>query len=119
MSVQKCTRCGDTKAADEMVIRNGKPSKCCRECFKASFAKGGKKKKSREERPAPEKAYPVVAEADAGLVAGPALSIAPGLGVEAWIENGCLQLSQGNDVVALSKTEATVLFAQFAEWVRV
>jgi len=58
------------------------------------------------------------APVDAGLETGPALSIAAGLGVEAWIENGCLQLSQGNDVVALSKTEATVLFAQFAEWAR-
>lgn len=54
--------------------------------------------------------------ADAGLETGPALSIAPGLGLQAWIENGCLQLAQGDDVVALSQTEAKVLFAQFAEW---
>ncbi|MFO1394676.1 MAG: hypothetical protein U1F09_13005 [Steroidobacteraceae bacterium] len=49
---------------------------------------------------------------------GPALriDIAPGLGVSAWIENGCLQLAQGEDVVALSQTEARVLFAQFADW---
>ena len=56
--------------------------------------------------------------ADAGLQTGPALSIAPGLGLSAWIENGCLQLAQGDDVVALSQTEAKVLFAQFDEWVR-
>lgn len=56
------------------------------------------------------------APADAGLRAGPALSIAPGLGIEAWIENGCLQMSQGDDVVALSKTEFRVLAAQFEEW---
>ena len=111
MSQHQCNRCGATKAADEMVIRSGKPSSLCRECFKASLGKGGEKK-TRKSKPAPEPA------ADPGLVAGPALSIAPGLGVEAWIENECLQLSQGDDVVALSKTEATVLFAQFAEWVR-
>ena len=44
------------------------------------------------------------------------IDIAPGLGVSAWIENGCLQLAQGDDVVALSQTEARVLFAQFADW---
>lgn len=44
------------------------------------------------------------------------IDIAPGLGVSAWIENGCLQLAQGEDVVALSQTEARVLFAQFADW---
>lgn len=58
------------------------------------------------------------APADAGLQTGPALSIAPGLGLSAWIENGCLQLAQGDDVVALSQTEAKVLFAQFDEWAR-
>lgn len=36
--------------------------------------------------------------------------------MSAWIENGCLQLAQGEDVVALSQTEARVLFAQFADW---
>jgi hypothetical protein len=44
------------------------------------------------------------------------LTIAPGLGVTAWIENDCLQLCQGTDVVALSQTEAKVLFAQFQDW---
>ena len=56
------------------------------------------------------------APVDAGLRDGPALSIAPGLGLDAWIENGCLQMSQGEDVVALSKTEFRVLAAQFHDW---
>lgn len=88
MSVQKCTRCGAAK-------HKGR-------CKAANLA-GGQK------TPAP---------VDAGLETGPALSIAPGLGLQAWIENGCLQLAQGEDIVALSQTEAKVLFAQFDEWVR-
>jgi hypothetical protein len=39
-----------------------------------------------------------------------------GHGLEAWVEDGALQLVQGEDNVALSRTEAKVLFAEFAEW---
>lgn len=46
----------------------------------------------------------------------PRLTIEPGLGVDAWIENGRLQIAQGGETVALSKTEAKVLFAEFGEW---
>lgn len=109
MSQHECQRCGETKAAGEMVVRGGKPSKTCKACFAASCTKksGGSVKRQPKNEPA-----------DTGLIAGPALSIAPGLGLTAWIENSCLQLAQGDDVVALSQTEAKVLFAQFAEWVR-
>jgi formylmethanofuran dehydrogenase subunit E len=34
-----CQRCGETKGADDMVIRGGKPSKTCKACFSASFKK--------------------------------------------------------------------------------
>jgi hypothetical protein len=108
-----CQRCGEAKGADDMVVRGGKPSKTCKACFSASFQKksgGGKRVTKAKAEPAPE------APPDTGLTAGPALSIAPGLGLEAWIENGCLQVNQGDDVVALSQTEAKVLFAQFSEW---
>lgn len=114
MSEHQCNRCGETKAAEEMIQRAGKPSALCRECFAASFRKGAKAGKKR--RAASSKPKDAQALADEGLVSGPALSIAPGLGLTAWIENGCLQLAQGDDVVALSQTESKVLFAQFAEW---
>lgn len=109
MSEHQCKRCGETKAAEDMITRGGEPAALCRQCFGASFRKGGKKKPQRKREAAP-------APIDTGLVAGTALSIAPGLGLTAWIENGCLQVAQGDDVVALSQTESKVLFAQFAEW---
>ena len=115
MSEHQCNRCGETKAAGDMIRRGGKPAALCRKCFGASFRKGGKKKPRRATAP---KAELEAALADTGLEQGPALSIAPGLGLQAWIENGCLQLAQGDDVVALSQTEAKVLFAQFDEWAR-
>ena len=43
MSDHQCKRCGETKAAEEMITRGGKPASLCRECFGASFRKGGKK----------------------------------------------------------------------------
>ena len=70
----------------------------------------GRCKKVTAARPKPEP----VAEPEIGPAQR--IDIAPGLGVSAWIENGCLQLAQGEDVVALSQTEARVLFAQFADW---
>lgn len=43
MSEHQCNRCGETKAAEDMIQRAGKPAALCRECFGASFRKGGKK----------------------------------------------------------------------------
>lgn len=34
-----CQRCGETKGADDMCVRGGKPSKTCKACFTASFQK--------------------------------------------------------------------------------
>lgn len=46
MSKVECKRCGETKDEGEMVIRAGKPSKLCRECFTSSLKrKGGKGRK--------------------------------------------------------------------------
>lgn len=50
------------------------------------------------------------------------LKIDPGYGIEAWAQEGVLHLrqydSEGHaDTIALSRTEAKVLFAQFQEWV--
>ena len=108
-----CVKCGTDKLIDAFGNDSRTPdgyAKTCRDCRgtkpatkPATKPKGNGKAKAEE-------------PADTGLVDGPALSIAPGLGLDAWIENGCLQLSQGEDAVALSKTEARVLFAQFHEW---
>ena len=43
MSEHQCKRCGETKAAEDMITRGGKPAALCRQCFGASFRKGGKK----------------------------------------------------------------------------
>ena len=62
------------------------------------------------------KGEPAAEPTDAGLSYGPALSIEPGYGLKAWIENNALQVAQGEDVIALSRTEFKALAAQFAEW---
>lgn len=106
MTTKTCAGCGDEKPLSSFRNdRRGEDGKAST-CIGCPGKKAGGGKVKREPEP----------EADAGLEQGPALSIAPGLGLTAWIENGCLQLSQGDDVVALSPTEAKVVFAQFAEW---
>ena len=120
MTTYTCRKCGNEGfAADAMLMRKGKPSQVCRECWTATRNGGGATvAEATKVQAKTAKSQPVAAPepVDPGLAAGPALSIAPGLGLEAWIENGCLQVNQGDDVVALSQTEAKVLFAQFAEW---
>ena len=39
----ECQRCGETKAADEMLLRNGQPSKTCKACFAKAHTKGDAK----------------------------------------------------------------------------
>ena len=43
MSEHQCKRCGETKAAADMITRGGKPAALCRECFSQAHRKGGKK----------------------------------------------------------------------------
>lgn len=87
MSVAGCPRCGNERHRGRCKTASKKPEL------------------------KPEQTSAPAADSD-----GTRLSIAPGLGVEAWLENGCLQLSQGDDVVALSPTEWKVVVAQFEEW---
>ena len=51
---------------------------------------------------------------------GPRLELARGYGLRAAAENGALVIEQdaddGTATIVLSRTEAKVLFAQFAEW---
>jgi hypothetical protein len=114
MTTHICQRCSETKGADDMVIRGGKPSKTCKTCFSASFAKksGGKVKRSGEKR---EQAPPPV------KLNGLSLEIARGYGFRASAEDGQLVIEQDADdgataTVVFSRTEFKVLAAQFAEW---
>lgn len=63
-----------------------------------------------------KKAEVVAEPVDAGLRDGPAIRMEPGYGFDAWIENGLLQITQGESGLALTRTEAKVLFAGFEEW---
>ncbi|HSW34697.1 MAG TPA: hypothetical protein VLH36_13885 [Steroidobacteraceae bacterium] len=109
-----CQRCGEAKGADDMVVRGGKPSKTCKACFSASFQKksgGGKAVKAKKADPAPK---PVKLD-------HLSLEIARGYGFRASAENEQLVIEQDDDqgqtaTVVFSRTEAKVLFAQFAEW---
>jgi hypothetical protein len=110
-----CQRCGETKGADDMCVRGGKPSKTCKACFSASFQKksgGGKVKRSRQKA---ERSPPPV------KLSGLSLEIARGYGFRASAEDGQLVIEQDAEdgataTVVFSRTEAKVLFAQFAEW---
>ena len=120
MSDHQCKRCGETKAASDMIVRAGKPSSLCRECFGPSFRKGGGKKtrkvKSLEEvverRAAPK---PVTLNGH--------LEVEQTYGFRAAWEDGYLAIEQdqagenGEDVTArLLLTKSDV--ARLAEWVR-
>ena len=120
MSDHQCKRCGETKAASDMITRAGKPSSLCRECFGASFRKGGSKKarkvKSLEEvverRAAPK---PVKLNGH--------LEVEQTYGFRAAWEDGYLAIEQdqagenGEDVTArLLLTKSDV--ERLAEWVR-
>lgn len=103
-----CKTCGERKPAEDMIKRAGKPSSLCRACFAATL-KGKKKPK-------------------ATVTAAPALALdlERGYGLRASVENGILAIEQDQEndagelqttTLVLSRTEAKVLFAQFAEWV--
>ncbi len=120
MSKHECQRCGEAKAAGDMVTRNGKPSRTCVECFRASF-KGGKAKTA-----SAPKARKAAAEAPEPVtIAGPRLEVLPGFGFRSSVESEMLVIEQDagegddrrTDSISLSRTEARVLFAQFHDWV--
>lgn len=106
-----CIKCGVDKLIDAFGHDKRTPDGRSKTCHECRFGGGKKRKGTPARQPKSEAAREPVAETDT-----PRLSIAPGLGVEAWLENGCLQLSQGEDVVALSPTEWKVVVAQFEEW---
>lgn len=45
MTTHTCKHCGETKPADAMCKRGGKPSTICRDCFSAKLSKGQRKPK--------------------------------------------------------------------------
>lgn len=117
-----CQRCGETKDAGDMCVRGGKPSKTCKACFSASFQKksgGGKRVTKAKLEPVgvPGEHYGLQPVKLNGL----SLEIARGYGFRASAEDGQLVIEQDDDqgqtaTVVFSRTEAKVLFAQFAEW---
>jgi hypothetical protein len=104
-----------------MVIRGGKPSKTCKDCFSASFQKksggGGKRvKASASKRVEKQEVAPEPVNLD-----GLSLEIARGYGFRASAEDGQLVIEQDAEdgataTVVFSRTEFKVLAAQFAEW---
>jgi hypothetical protein len=116
MTTITCKRCGEDKAADAMIVRAGKPSRLCRDCFAISFAGRGKAKSGwGSVKAKAEKAPPPV------RLNGHALEILAGYGFRARVEDDRLVIeqddSEGNTAdLILSRTEAKVLFAQFGEW---
>lgn len=115
-----CKRCHQAKPADEfgddIRTETGK-ARTCRACKKpgGGRSKGGgsavKKQKAAEAAPA------------AAVEALPAqrIDLEPGFGMSAYVDGNRLVLEQANNAgsvenVTLSRTEAKVLFAQFAEW---
>ena len=110
-----CRKCGIDKLIDAFGRDKRTPDGYAQTC---TACRGNGRPAKAEKQKAARARKPPKSEPVAEPEIGPALriDIAPGLGVSAWVENGCLQLAQGEDVVALSQTEARVLFAQFADW---
>ena len=117
MTTYTCRKCEATGlGADAMLMRKGKPSQVCRECWSATRNGGGSVK---------AKAQPVgVAGESYGLQPaklGLSLEIARGYGFRASAEDGVLVIEQDTDsgetaTVVFSRTEFKVLAAQFAPW---
>jgi predicted nucleic acid-binding Zn-ribbon protein len=123
----ECQRCGENKPAGEMVVRGGKPSRTCVECFRKAMGKprAGKATASTRAKRSKRQAREVETQVPEPVtIAGLSLEILPGFGFRAGIENEHLQLEQDagqgedarTDSITLSKTEAKVFIVQFAEW---
>lgn len=98
MTTRTCETCSELKPLSEYRRAGRGHARSCLAC----------------EEPEPA-AEPVQATPDK-------LTMAPGFGFTGWIEDGVLRISQTNtdgseDHLALSRTEAKVLFAQFQAWV--
>lgn len=107
MELKTCRKCGEPKPRSEFYKGQGKCIPCFREHQRQS--RGVKKR-----RAAPS----VGAATGSGEPeASGRLSRAPSLGMEAYLENGLLQLVQGDDVVALSPDDLRAIQQHFAEWI--
>ena len=124
MSEHTCKRCGETKAADDMITRQGKPASLCRECFGASFRKGGSKKagKSRKVKSL-EEVVERRTKAPKPVKLNGHLEVEQTYGFRAAWEDGYLAIEQdqagenGEDVTArLLLTRSDV--QRIAEWAR-
>lgn len=103
--MQACKRCEKTKPADEMVHRAGRVIRLCRLCMGASIKAGHH---SREQRMT-QKNQPA---AEGAL----ALQVQAGLGFNAAVDGEQLVIVQDEDNITLSRSEAYVFFAKFAQW---
>ena len=121
MTTYTCRKCGNEGfAAAAMLMRKGKPSQVCRECWTASRNGGATVAKATKVQAKTAKSQPAAAPEPVKLD-GLSLELARGYGFRASAENGQLVIEQDADdgataTVVFSKTEAKVLFAQFAEW---
>lgn len=120
MSEHQCNRCGETKPAEQMCVRGGKPSSICKACFALSFQKGakkGRKVKSIEEIVEKRVRQPKPVQLNGHL------EVEQTYGFRAAWEDGYLAIEQdqaGEDGEAVTArlllTKSDV--ARIAEWVR-
>ena len=99
MTTHTCKHCAETKPAEAMCQRGGKPSTICRDCFSAKLSKGPRKSKApktlaevverrtKKREPAP---VPVVIE--------DSLEILPARGCRASVENGFVVIEQDDEL---------------------
>ena len=110
-----CKKCGETKAAGDMLTRKGVVFKTCMACYAAALSAGHSGGGSAVTTKAKG-----AARASVSSAAFPSISIEAGHGLVARIDDGYLQLQQsddeGTDTLMLSKSEAKELFRAFADW---
>jgi hypothetical protein len=114
----QCKKCGEDKPESEMAVYAGSVTETCKAC---RWKRGGgdtPKKSGAAVSSKKAKASEATAAADLTVV------VAAGLGFSAVVDGESLVISQANsaredddDNITLSKTEAKVLFAQFAPWI--
>lgn len=122
MTAYTCRKCGNEGlAAAAMLMRKGKPSQVCRECWTASRNGGGATvAKATKVQAKTANAQPPAAPEPVKLD-GMSLEIARGWGFRARSDADQLVIEQDAEdgataTVVFSKTEAKVLFAQFGTW---
>jgi hypothetical protein len=113
----ECQRCGENKAASEMVVRGGKPSRTCVACFREAMSSrnrngksGGATDHKKRTAKAVELQAPAIEPTTGRLV------IEPGHGIDTWIENDMVQVAQGESVHAYTRSEWKVMAAHHADW---